>query len=46
MSRKTTDAMEILDRLTGDDSELREMIAEERRQIAPSTQGSSSDPEE
>ena len=26
---KTRDAIEILDRLTGDDSELREMIAEE-----------------
>lgn len=30
MSRKTQDATKILDRLTGDDPELREMIAEER----------------
>jgi ribosome-binding protein aMBF1 (putative translation factor) len=30
MSKKTKDATEILDRLTGDDSELREMIAQER----------------
>ena len=30
MPKKTKDAMEILDRLTGDDPELREMIAEER----------------
>ncbi len=30
MSKKSTDAIEILDRLTGDDPELREMIAEER----------------
>jgi ribosome-binding protein aMBF1 (putative translation factor) len=30
MPRKTKDATEILDRLTGDDPELREMIAEER----------------
>lgn len=29
MPKKTKDAAEILDRLTGDDSELREMIAEE-----------------
>lgn len=30
MPKKTIDATEILDRLTGDDPELREMIAEER----------------
>ncbi len=30
MAKKTKDAMEILDRLTGDDPELREMIAEEK----------------
>jgi ribosome-binding protein aMBF1 (putative translation factor) len=30
MSKKTSDATKILDRLTGDDPELREMIAEER----------------
>ena len=30
MSKKTQNATEILDRLTGDDPELREMIAEER----------------
>lgn len=29
MAKKTRDANEILDRLTGDDPELREMIAEE-----------------
>jgi ribosome-binding protein aMBF1 (putative translation factor) len=29
MAKKTSDATEILDRLTGDDPELREMIAEE-----------------
>jgi len=29
MAKKTSDAIEILDRLTGDDPELREMIAEE-----------------
>jgi len=29
MAKKTRDATEILDRLTGDDPELREMIAEE-----------------
>lgn len=29
MARKTRDATEILDRLTGEDPELREMIAEE-----------------
>lgn len=29
MANKTHDATEILDRLTGDDPELREMIAEE-----------------
>lgn len=29
MAKKTHDATEILDRLTGDDPELREMIAEE-----------------
>lgn len=30
MRKTTRDAIEILDRVTGDDSELREMIAEER----------------
>lgn len=30
MPKKTTDALEIPGRLTGDDPELREMIAEER----------------
>jgi len=30
MAKKTKDATKILDRLTGDDPELREMIAEER----------------
>jgi hypothetical protein len=30
MSKKSKDAIEILERLTGDDPELREMIAEER----------------
>lgn len=29
MAKKTRDALEILERLTGDDPELREMIAEE-----------------
>ena len=29
MAKTTRDAIEILDRLTGDDPELREMIAEE-----------------
>ena len=29
MAKKTKDAVEILDRVTGDDPELREMIAEE-----------------
>ena len=29
MAKKTKDAVEILDRLTGDDPELRRMIAEE-----------------
>jgi hypothetical protein len=32
MTKTTRDAIEILDWLTGDDSELREMIAEERVQ--------------
>ena len=30
MAKQTKDAMEILDRLTGDDPDLREMIAEEK----------------
>ena len=30
MAKKTKDAVEILDRVTGDDPELREMIAEEK----------------